>query len=150
MLEARSAIVVVLLALIPATACGGNDDVSPDALTASGAEITERQRDMLDFTDEYVAAWGDTDGDAVASFMTPDGYIEYPEDDAAFFVSDGTLQQRVSNGPYETLHAHAPRLVYGDRVVLMGRIDALSLDWLSVIRFTTSGDPLIVSETIFH
>jgi hypothetical protein len=149
MLKARAAIFVLLFALAPATACGGNDDASSDVVTASGTDITERQRDMLDITDHYLAAWSDTDGDAVASFMAPDGYIEYPERDEVYFVSDGTLQQRVSNGPYTTLHAHAPRLVYDDRIVLMGEIDALSLNWLSVIRFTTSGDPLIASETIF-
>jgi hypothetical protein len=145
----RSATLVILLLLVPVTACGG-EDASPDVVTASGTDITERQRDMLDITEEYVAAWGDTDGDAVASFMTPEGFIDYPEDDEVFFVGDGPLQQRVSNGPYTTLHAHAPKLVYDDRVVLMGRIDALSLNWLSVIRFTTTGEPLIISETIFH
>ena len=81
--------------------------------------------------------------------MTPDAYIEYPERDEIFLVSDGTLQDRVSNGPYATLHARAPAVVYDDRIVLMGRIDSLDLDWLSVIRFTTTDPPLIVSEALF-
>ncbi len=150
MLRPRSAALILLLALVvPTVGCDSGNDASADEVTVNGAEITDRQRDMLDIVDGYVAAWSATDGDAVASFMTPDAYIEYPERDEVFLVSDGTLQERVSNGPYATLHAHAPAVVYDDRVVLMGRIDALDLDWLSVIRFTTSDPPLIVSETIF-
>lgn len=149
-LKPRSITVILLLALVlPTIGCDSSNDVSPDAVTVNGTEITDRQRDMLDIVDEYVAAWSATDGDAVASFMSPDAYVEYPERNEVFLVSDGTLQERVANGPYATLQAHAPALVYGDRVVLMGRIDALDLDWLSVIRFTASDPPLIVSETLF-
>lgn len=97
----------------------------------------------------YIAAWQATDGNGVASFMTADGYIQYRHDDAIYRVSDGTLQERVTNGPYDTLHTLAPMTVYEDWVVLSGRIDSMSLNWLSVVQFTPSGDVRIMSETIF-
>lgn len=145
----RSTALVALLALAVAVPACGTAGEAPDAVTVNGVEITDRQHEMLAIVDDYITAWGDTDGDAAASFMTPDGYVQYPEDEKMFFVSDRTLQWRVTNGPYGTLRAHAPAIVYDDRVVLMGTIDAQGVDWLSVIRFTED-DPLrIVSETIF-
>jgi hypothetical protein len=114
-----------------------------------GAALSERQREMVSMVEAYGAAWQATDGDGVASFMTTDGYIEYRHDNTIYRVSDGTLQERVTNGPYDTLQTVAPMTVYDNWIVLSGRIDSMSLNWLSVVRFTSSGDVKIMSETIF-
>lgn len=121
----------------------------PEYIVPGGAALSERQREMVSMVEPYIAAWQATDGDGVASFMTTDGYIQYPEDNSIYRVSDGTLQERVTNGPYDTLHTVAPMTVYDNWIVLSGRIDSMSLDWLSVVRFTSSGDLKIMSETIF-
>jgi hypothetical protein len=115
-----------------------------------GTALTERQREMVTMVEQYVAAWHATDGEGVASLMTADGYIQYPEDDTIYRVSDKTLQARVTDGPYSTLHALEPMTVYDNWVVLSGRIDSFSLNWLSVVRFTSSGEVRIISETIVH
>lgn len=129
---------------------GGDDGSTPQYVVPGGAALTERQREMVSMVEEYAAAWRATDGEGVASFMTAGGYVQYPEDNMIYRVSDGTLQARVTNGPYSTIHALAPMTVYDDRIVLSGRIDSMSLNWLSVVRFTAGGDVRIMSETIFH
>jgi hypothetical protein len=123
--------------------------VEPEYVVPGGAALSERQQDMVSMVEAYGAAWQATDGDGVASFMTADGYIEYPHDDTVFRVSDGTLQERVTNGPYDTLQTVAPMTVYDNWIVLSGRIDSMSLNWLSVVRFTPSGDVKTMSDTIF-
>ncbi|MCP3855180.1 MAG: hypothetical protein GY745_10105 [Actinomycetia bacterium] len=82
--------------------------------------------------------------------MTDDGFIEYWEQGWVFSVADRSLQDRVTNGLYDTLRTFDPMLVYVDRIVLSGRIESLSLTWLSVVRFTRTGDVRIVSETILR
>jgi hypothetical protein len=123
--------------------------MEPEYIVPGGAALSERQRDMVSMVEEYLAAWQATDGEGVASFMTAYGYIEYPHDDTIYRVSDGTLQERVTNGPYDTLQTVAPMTVYDNWIVASGRIDSMSLNWLSVVRFTPSGDVKIMSETIF-
>ena len=123
--------------------------VDPEYVVPGGAALNERQREMVSMVESYVAAWQDTDGDGVASFMTAAGYIEYRHNNTIYRVSDGTLQGRVTNGPYDTLQTVAPMTVYDNWIVLSGRIDSMSLNWLSVVQFTSSGDVKIMSETIF-
>ena len=123
-------------------------DVS--AYVAPGMDtLTERQTEMMSIVDQYLAAWQKTDGDGAASYMTDDGFIEYWEQGWVFSVADRSLQDRITNGPYDTFRTFDPMLVYVDRIVLSGRIESLNLTWLSVVRFTTSGDVRIVSETIY-
>lgn len=161
---------LTMLALISAlslsssilVACGddaGSSTTAPQATPATtteteyvvpgGAALSERQREMVIMVESYIAAWQATDGDGVASFMTTDGYIQYRDENTIYSVSDGTLQERVTNGPYGTLRTIAPMTVYDDWIVLSGTIDSMSLNWLSVVRFTSNGDVKIMSETIF-
>jgi hypothetical protein len=96
-------------------ACGDDSDSSttasqataattmePEYIVPGGAGLSERQREMVSMVEAYVAAWQATDGHGVASFMTADGYIEYRHDNTIYRVSDGTLQERVANRPYDT------------------------------------------------
>lgn len=129
---------------------GGEAGSETGAYVVPGTDtLTERQAEMMSIVDHYLAAWQDTDGEGVASFMTDDGFIEYWEEGWVFSVADGSLQNRVTNGPYSTLRTVDPMLVYVDRIVLSGRIESMNLTWLSVVRFTRAGDVRIVSETIY-
>ena len=61
MLRPRSAVLILMLALVvPMIGCDSGDDAAPDEVTVNGAEITDRQRAMLDIVDGYIAAWSAT------------------------------------------------------------------------------------------
>lgn len=142
------ACVAVMATLVLGAGCG-DDGADPGSVSPGAEELTDRQSEMVDVVEGYVQAWAATDGDAVASFMTDDGVVVYPEQGWTFSVTDRSLQDRVTNGPYATLHTLDPKLVYENRIVLAGRIDSMDLPWLSVVAFTETGDVEIVSETIF-
>lgn len=123
----------------------------PQAYVVPGGEaLTDRQAEMVALLDEYLAAFQANDGEKAASFVTPEGYLEYPEMDGAVFrVSDGAFQARVSTlAAYSTLVAFAPVTVSGDRIIVSGVADP-SIRWLSVIRFTADGPVKIISESVY-
>jgi hypothetical protein len=125
-----------------------DDGSAPEYVTPGGGQLTDRQALMLDVVEQYADAWHSTDGDGVASFMTQDAYVEYPEQGMRFEVADGSLQARVTNGPYASMVEYEPLMVFDDRVVLTGQVGP-SIRWLSILRFTTTGDVKIVSERIY-
>lgn len=136
---------VALLAL--AAGCG--DDGDQGYASPGTDKLTDRQTEMLDIAEDYAAGWTAKDGNAVALFMTDAGVVVYPEEGWTFSVTDGSLQDRVTNGPYSTSRTLDPMLIYGDRIVLTGRIDALDLAWLSILKFTRTGEVKIISETLY-
>lgn len=105
---------------------------------------------MLEVLQQYVEAWQATDGEAAASFMTDDAVFVYYEQDDVYAVSDGSLQARISGGPYTSMRTFEPVMVYDDRIVLTGTVDAVNVRWLSVINFAQSGDVGIETETVFY
>lgn len=112
----------------------------------SGSELTERQAEMVGVVARYVDAWVANDGDAVASFMVPDGYVYLPTlGDRTVRADDGTLQDWVEDLGQIPNELNDPIVVEDDSVVLIGQ--AANLDWMIRIEFTTSGDVLIVSDT---
>lgn len=112
----------------------------------SGGELTERQAEMVRIAGRYVGAWIANDGDAVASFMVPDGYVSFPTlADRTVRAEDGTLQDWVGRLGQIPNEMNDPIIVDDNRVVLIGQ--AANLDWMIDIEFTTSGDVLIVSDT---
>ena len=122
----------------------------PDVIRADGGEPTARQQEMARIAQEYGASWQATDGERAASFLTDDGYVEYVEDDWTFYVTDGSLQRRISNGPYSTFQFVGPMVVYDDRVVSFGTVSSYGVNWLSIIHFTENGEVRIKSEHIAH
>jgi hypothetical protein len=117
-----------------------------DNTVVSGNDLTERQREMVDVTGRYVDAWIEGNGDAVASFMVPEGYVYIPTlGDRTVRADDRTLQTWVENLGQIPNELNDPIIVEDDRVVLVGR--AANLDWMISIEFTTSGDAMIVSDT---
>ena len=132
---------------------GNNDDSSSDNVaryvTPGSVELTERQTEMVELVDQYMAAWSATDGQRLETLMVEGGHVEYAEQGWRFDLEDGSLQDRVSNGPYDSIRTYAPMLVYEDRIVLTGRVDSIDVEWLSVVRFTTSGEVKVISETIY-
>jgi hypothetical protein len=125
-------------------------DDGPSVLRAGGDGLTNRQDQMVEVVQDYISGWQATDGDLVASFVTDDGFVEYPAQGWLFNAADGTLQDHITNGPYETLRTLDPMLVHDDRIVLTGVIDSMSVNWISVVRFTTAGDLAIISETLTY
>ena len=146
--------VVALLALALGAVGGAlltdGDGGEPDVLRADGGELTERQQEMVRISREYGASWQATDGERAASYMTDDGYVNYVEGDWTFYVADGSLQDRITNGPYDTFEFVGPMVVYDDRVVSFGTVSGPGVSWLSVIHFTESGDLRIISEHIAY
>lgn len=125
-----------------------DDGSAPEYVTPGGGQLTDRQALMLDVVEQYGDAWHSTDGEGVASFMTQDASVEYPEEEMRFEVADGSLQTRVANGPYASMDEYEPMMVFDDRVVLTGQVEP-SIRWLSILRFTTTGEVKVVSETIY-
>lgn len=124
---------------------GGGD---PDVIRADGGELTVRQQEMARIAQEYGASWQASDGERAASFMTDDGYVEYVEGGWTFFVTDGSLQERITNGSYSSFEFVGPMVVYDDRVVSFGVVSSFGVAWLSVIHFTGNGEVEIISEHI--
>lgn len=113
-------------------------------------ELSARQIDMLEVLAGYGAAWKAKDGDLLATYMTEDAVVEYDEQDATYAVADGSLQTRVANGPYDTMRTFEPKMIYDNRIIHTGTVDAVGVRWVAVIRFTRSGEVLIDKETIFY
>ena len=125
--------------------------IAPHYVVPGGAPLTERQREMVTVTEKFIAAWQANDGEGVASLMTAGGEVVMPGENLTLLVSDGTLQQRVESiAAYSTLHALDPMLVHQDWIAVAGRIDSISVDWLIVLEFTSTGEVKIVSMTDFH
>jgi hypothetical protein len=112
-------------------------------------DLSARQQQMLEVLQEYVGAWQAKDGEAAASFMTDDAVFVYYEQDDVYAVRDGSLQARISGGPYTSMRTFEPVMVYDDRIVVTGTVDAVNVRWLSVINFTQSGEVKIETETVF-
>lgn len=149
-----AAAVAFLAGLGAGWAAFGDGDASDSGtastyVTPGSDELTARQTEMVELVEQYMAAWSSTDGQRLEALMVEDGYVEYAEEGWRFELDDGSLQDRVSNGPYDTIENHHPMLVYKDRIVLTGRVNSVGVDWLSVIRFTTTGDVKVISETLY-
>jgi hypothetical protein len=129
---------------------GGADSESSfvaGTTVVAGNDLTERQLEMLDVTERYVDAWIEKDGDAVASFMVPGGFVDLPTlGDRSVRADDGTLQDWVESVGQIPNELNAPIIVEGNRVVLIGQ-GGESVDWMISIEFTTSGEVLIVNDT---
>ena len=113
--------------------------------------LTPRQAEMIDVLEGYLAAWKARDGDLAATYMTDDAVFEYHEQGDSYPVADGSLQARISAGPYDTMRFFEPTMVYGNRIALTGTVDAVGVRWMSIIRFTEDGDEVLIDkETVFY
>lgn len=149
-------VVVAALLLVASFAAGwllrGRDGASPPSYVVSGAvvagdQLTDRQREMADLTEQYVAAFIAKDGDAVAAFMVPDGYLAMPTvGDQVVRASDRSLQDWVEQTGMIPNELNDPIAVYENQVVLTGHLGD-DIDWMILIEFTDSGEVKIVSDT---
>ena len=62
----------------------------------------------------------------------------------------GSLQSRISNGPYSTFQFVGPMVVYADRVVSLGAVSSYGVNLLSIIHFTENSEVQIISEHSAH
>lgn len=113
----------------------------------AGDELTDREQEMVEVTEQYVAAFVAQDGDAVASFMVPDGYLAMPTlGNRVVRASDGSLQEWVEGLGRIPNELRDPIAVDGNQVVLAGRLED-AFGWMIVLEFTDSGEVQIVSDT---
>jgi hypothetical protein len=112
-----------------------------------GNDLSERQLEMVEVAEQYVDAWIEKNGDAVASFMVPSGYVDLATlGNRTVRADDGTLQDWVENLGQIPNELNDPIIVEDNRVVLIG-YGPENVDWMISIEFTTSGDVMIVSDT---
>jgi len=134
----------------PTTATPPTTTTSLPYVLPAGGDLTERQTEMLVVLGKYLEAIQANDGDGATAFVTPDGYLEYPELDQTFSASDGGLQDHFRTVPeYSALHPLEPKMVAGDRVIISGTVDNTDGKWLSIIRFTPDGPVLVMSESVY-
>ena len=113
----------------------------------SGNDLTDRQLEMVEVAEQYVDAWIERNGDAVASFMVPGGSVDLPTlGNRTVRADDGTLQDWVENTGQIPNELHDPIIVEDNRVLLVGQV-AANLDWMISIEFTASGDVMIARDT---
>ena len=154
------AVVVLVVGAFVLGACSDDDDSAGPAFVAGefgntvvidGEEtnrdaLTDRQLEMVEVARNYVNAWIDNDGDAVASFMTSDGYVELLGQ--TYRADDGTLQEWVEGTLSEIPNElNDPLVVSGDQIVLVGYSEQLDTDWMITLEFTGSGDVQIESDS---
>ncbi len=101
---------------------------------------------MVETTRIVVAEWQATDGDRVASYMTPDGELEYLLEGWMFYVADGSLQSRVSGYGLNSVQPVGPMVVADDRVAVFGT-HPLG-DWLTIFHFTSTGE--VADIGVYH
>jgi hypothetical protein len=112
-----------------------------------GNDLSERQLEMVEVAEQYVDAWIAKNGDAVASFMVPSGYVDLATlGNRTVRADDGTLQDWVENLGQIPNELNDPMIVEDNRVVLIG-YGLENVDWMISIEFTTSGDVMIVNDT---
>jgi hypothetical protein len=131
----------------PAFVAGLGDAVVVGGEVADRDALTDRQLEMVEVGRDYVSAWIEKDGEAVASFMAPDGYVTLLNE--TFRVDDGTLQEWVE-GPVSAIpnELNDPMVVSGNQVVFVGYAErALSSDWMITLEFTDSGDVKVMSDS---
>lgn len=139
---------VVVALMVIAVAIGwllrGDDGGSDDLVVVNGAELTERQEEMLRVGEEFYAAVGEGDGDKAASLFVPRGYVETLQARGQLRIDDGSLAQRVSNAP--SVELYEPVLVFDDTLVYT--MYRTGRDMTEVMQFTPSGDVLIIRTAI--
>lgn len=148
--SARTGLLVTLVAVV-ALVLGGavgwfvrGDDTS-DVVLAGDGELTERQLEMVDFMNDYEAAWQRGDGDAVAAMYTPNG--TFVSLGWTYRVDDGSLEAYVEGGGFGGLDVFEPALVHGNELLNFHSFPGAGV-FVSSVQFNNSGDLLIVNHTI--
>ncbi|MGI9645527.1 MAG: hypothetical protein ACR2O6_09490 [Ilumatobacteraceae bacterium] len=142
--------VVVLVAVVALVLGGlagwllrGDDGGVDDVVVVNGAELTDRQQQMLDIGDEYYTALREGDGDALASLFVPQGYSTIQG--TQFRVDDGSLARVVNGGGNIGLQVYEPVLVFDDTLVYTMNNAGNTIE---VMKFTPSGDVLIIRSSV--
>lgn len=139
-------VAALIVGLIAGFALWGTDDTDVgDAVAAGGVELTARQEQMVDLIDDYVDAWQNGDGDAVAAMFAPEGSLTV--DGTEFPVEDGQLAGYVDRTPTPGLDTLEPVLMSGNTMFnfhTLGGENTLN----NVMEFTVNGELLIISHEI--
>lgn len=138
---------VAVAALLAAALVGralGNSERDPDVYVIGGGALTERQAEMVRVADEFDTALRDGDGPALLGLFVAQGVLTVPHE-PAFRADDGSLAEFMENRTRDSLVSFPPTLVMGDSVLRYG---SYAGDHATVMRFTTSGDVLIIRATL--
>jgi hypothetical protein len=115
-------------------------------VTVGNVALTDRQQEMVEVTDQYLAAWRSLDPAAVTAFFAPDGKLESILYEDEFRVSDSTLTERVQAAmnafDMASLERVGPLLVDGDMVYSVAK--AGSSQFSSLLVFTVTGPVRLV------
>gem|GEM_PF-6501399 len=123
------------------------DDESP-VVVAGGAPTTQRQEQMADLLDDYMAAWRSGDGEAVAAFYAPGGEFVVASlvGTEVMRADDGSLAAYVEQGSWASKVHLTPVLVHGDSLTCFYSYAGTRV---ATVDFTSSGEVLIVRNTVF-
>lgn len=138
---------IALVALVWAAFIGwtlGNSESESDVYVIGGGELTERQEEMVRVADEFDTALRDGDGAALLALYVPQGVLTVPHE-PDYRADDGTLAEFMENRTRESLVSFPPTLVMGDSVLRYG---SYAGEHATLIRFTSSGDVLIIRATL--
>lgn len=112
----------------------------PTAIVVGGGSLTDRQQQMVDRLDGYLAAWQSDDAAAVTAFFAPGGW--FVRGGQTYRADDGTLEGFVNGASWSTLQDLDPVLVDGNQASFLTTFSGMR--WFNVVEFTATGDVLIV------
>jgi hypothetical protein len=115
-------------------------DDEPTAVVAGGGSLTDRQKQIVEVLDDYVAAWRSDDAEAVMAFFAPGGTFSVRGEE--YRMDDGSMAAFLESASWSTLTGSDPVLMAGDEAALHTTWESQS--WFNVIEFSASGDVLIV------
>ena len=115
-------------------------------MLSGDGDLTERQLDMVDFMDDYSAAWQRGDGEAVAAMYIDNG--TFVTLGTEYRVDDGSLAAFVESGDWGDLEVLEPMLVRSNDVLNFHTFGVGGFNYMSSLTFTGSGDLLLINHTI--
>lgn len=136
------AIVALLLAGLGGWMLRGSDDES-DAVVVAGAQLTDRQEEMLRVAEEYELARANGDVDAVLELFVPQGVINLNGD--IYRADDGSMAGFVAGLSAPSRVDLDPVLVHEDLVV---SVLSYGGNNAQMLKFTPSGEVLIIRSVI--
>ncbi|MDJ0769854.1 MAG: hypothetical protein QNJ12_13725 [Ilumatobacter sp.] len=148
MLIVLIAVVALVLGGLAGWMLRGDDSGSDDVVVVNGAELTERQEEMLRVGDEYFAAERDGDGNKMISLFVEQGHVTAPTGSLVkteFRVDDGSLEAMVSRATNVGLETYEPVLVFDHTIIYASSRHGGEVD---VMKFTPGDDVLIISVDV--
>lgn len=142
-------VAVLVIGAVAGWLARGPGHGTPAYVVAGGGAPTERQQQMIEMFDDYVAAWRSNDPDAVLSFYTDEGVFEWAgRSGPEYRVDDGTLRGYVENAvDHRGMTVGKPMLVQENRIATVGEVAGVR--FVAVVEFTPNGELQVMRESLF-